>query len=148
MRHVALELGLQFLFAIASSGLMQLFLSLQFGTLVFVPPLCYFGSLYWVFVLISSSGMMILHQNHRCQKQKVLKEYAENDSHFGSSLIHSKCSCFQKSAISNYSIRIYAPSRRKYPQILLFISLQVKNWQHILWRRLIRSRACKCLAIQ
>ena len=55
---------------------------------------------------------------------------------------------FQKSAISYYPIRIYAPSRRKYPQILLFISLQVKNWKHICWRRLIRSRACKCLAIQ
>ena len=92
--------------------------------------------------------MMILHQNHRCQKQKMLKEYAENDSHFESSFIHSKCSCFQKSAISYYPICIYAPSRREYPQILLFISLQVKNWKHICWRRLIRSRACKCLAIQ
>jgi hypothetical protein len=40
-------------FLLLSSGLMQLFLSLEFGTLVFVLPLCYFGSLYWVFVLIA-----------------------------------------------------------------------------------------------
>ena len=46
-----MELGLQVLFAIVVWVNATIFLSPEFGTLVFV-PLCYFGGLYWVFVLI------------------------------------------------------------------------------------------------